>query len=87
MKAIDIEIGGTYMAKVSGIVVPVKVLRAEERSAFGGKWRTIWVCRNERTGRTIEVKSAQRFRRVAVSKPQTLAYAAVVPADGRSYDD
>lgn len=54
MKKAEVKIGGRYLAKVSGGVVPVRVI-AESR--YGG-----WDCVNERTGRSIRVKSAQRFR-------------------------
>lgn len=66
MKEVEIEIGGTYLAKVSGNLVPVRVLNTREISAptRGNHWptRTVWDCRNERTGRTITVRSCQRFR-------------------------
>lgn len=57
MKKADVVIGGRYLAKVSGTVVPVRV-KAEH--SLGG-----WLCTNEQTGRSIRVKSAQRFRGVA----------------------
>ena len=57
MKKADVVIGGRYLAKVSGTVVPVRV-KAEH--SLGG-----WLCTNEKTGRSIRVKSAQRFRSVA----------------------
>lgn len=47
MKASEITVGQVYLAKVSGKVVPVRVL---------------WRCRNELTGREITVRSCQRFR-------------------------
>jgi len=55
MKAVEIEIGGTYLAKVSGKVVPVVVQETDTG-------RKGWGCRNTTTGREIWVKSAQRFR-------------------------
>ena len=57
MKKAEVVIGGRYLAKVSGSVVPVRVL-AEH--SLGG-----WLCKNENSGRSIRVKSAQRFRGVA----------------------
>lgn len=63
MKANQIEEGGRYRAKVSGIIVTVKVLkigkRAKNAYRQGG---TYYVCQNEKTGREIVFKSAQRFR-------------------------
>jgi hypothetical protein len=54
MKKSDVHIGSVYTAKVSDALVPVRVLR---ESPYGG-----WECRNEKTGRMIRVRSAQRFR-------------------------
>lgn len=69
MKSSEIIIGGVYMAKVSGRVVPVRVIEKRERwhprPAPHGTMRDYWVCRSEMTGRTIEVKSSQRFRSAA----------------------
>lgn len=66
MKGTDIKIGGIYTAKVSGAIVPLEVLHYQEGEvrAPGGRWQTrrTWTCRNTITGRTIKVRSAQRFR-------------------------
>jgi hypothetical protein len=59
MKASEIEIGGVYTAKVSGKLVPVRVLGVC-RLSFGGA--QAWRCRNELTNREITVRSCQRFR-------------------------
>ena len=56
MRKRDVVIGTTYLAKVSGRVVPVVILR---ESPYGG-----WVARNRETGREIHVRSAQRLRGV-----------------------
>lgn len=72
MKAIQIAVGGRYMARVNGRVVPVRVLRIREiRSYSAGRpgLRTAWDCVNETTGRTIFVRSAQRFRGPATTTP------------------
>lgn len=69
MKAVQIQVGQSYTAKVSGRVVPVLVLSKEE-SFSTGKSRTIWHCRNEKTGREIVIRSAQRFRNLVVEKPE-----------------
>lgn len=79
MKANEIKIGQFYLAKVSGKVVTVKVVRTVERFN-GDRGRTHYVCQNMLTGREIEVKSCQRFRGkaysvdVVVKDAQTGAY-------------
>ena len=67
MKAAEIQVGQVYAVKVSGRVVPVKVLDMYERWA-GDRVRNVWSCRNEVTGRVIEVKSAQKFRHPVVER-------------------
>lgn len=62
MRAKQIEVGGTYTAKVSGTLTRVEVLRIGETSRFGGSMRTVYYCRNLRTGRDVFVRSPQRFR-------------------------
>lgn len=54
MKKSDVEIGATYTAKISGTVVPVKILGVHN---FGG-----WLARNTKTGRSVRIKSAQKLR-------------------------
>ena len=56
MKKHEVIIGETYVAKVSGILAPVKIT-GENRH---GGWDGI----NVRTGRSIRVMSAQRLRRI-----------------------
>lgn len=76
MKQAQIEVGGEYIAKVSNQLVPLLVLRTSEWCDNRGKWRRTWLCRNQRTGRQITVKSAQRFRRsAAVSEQEVEAHA------------
>lgn len=55
MKTKDIVIGKTYAAKVSGTVVPVRIIR---ESPYGG-----WDGVNTQTGRQVRIKSPQRLRR------------------------
>ena len=55
MKKSQVEIGGTYLAKVSGQLVPVRV-RAEH--TLGG-----WVGVNTVTRREVRIRSAARLRR------------------------
>lgn len=64
MKKNDIEIGGRYIAKISGKLTVVCILK--ERAcydAFRQQERTTWLAVNETTGRKIEIRSAQRLRR------------------------
>ena len=60
MKKADVELGGTYTAKVSGRITQVRIISEHEN---GGWW-----ARNVATKRGIRIKSAQRLRR-CVSKP------------------
>ncbi len=55
MKKEEITIGGTYMAKVNGNEVPVRI---ESENSHGG-----WDAKNIATGRTCRIKTAQRLRR------------------------
>lgn len=62
MKTAAVRIGAKYTAKVSGAVVPVVVLR---ESRHGG-----WEARNEKTGRTIRIRSARRLREELAPAPK-----------------
>jgi len=55
MKKKDIEIGSTYLVKISGKLAPVRIL---QESIYGG-----WNGRNKTTGRDIRIKTAGRLRR------------------------
>lgn len=55
MKKKEIKIGGTYLAKVSAKLVPVKIV--EEH--YNGGWNAV----NTETGRSVRIKSAQRLRK------------------------
>ena len=57
MKKNEIKIGTTYLAKVTGKVVPVKITR---ENRLGG-----WDAVNTATGKTIRIKSAARLRKEA----------------------
>jgi len=54
MKKAQVKIGGRYLAKVSGQVVTVRITGW---SRYGG-----WDATNERTGKSVRIKSAQRLR-------------------------
>ena len=55
MKKNDVQIGATYLVKVAGNLVPVKITREHDN---GG-----WVGTSVKTGKTIRIKSAQRLRK------------------------
>lgn len=61
MKATEIQVGRTYLAKVSGRVVPVTVTAVHDERRANGTYPK-WRCRNELTGREVWVRSSQRFR-------------------------
>ena len=57
MKKRDIEIGNTYIVKVSGVLAKVRITG---ESPYGG-WRGL----NLATGREVRIRSAARLRRPA----------------------
>ena len=65
MKKRDIEIGQTYLAKVSGKLVPVRII---SESPYGG-----WNAVNTTTGREVRIRSAARLRRPLDSPNSTPA--------------
>jgi hypothetical protein len=67
MKKNEVKAGGTYLAKVSDKVVPVRITG---ESRYGG-----WDAVNTKTGKTVRIKSAQRLR-----GPATLSKAEVQAA-------
>ena len=62
MKAREIEVGGVYLAKVSGKLTRVRVDAIHETSDWKGRSTTRYPCTNLITGRCIVVRSCQRFR-------------------------
>ena len=63
MKSKDVEVGGRYIAKISGKLTIVRILEERVRyDAFRRRERTTWLALNEATGRTIDIRSAQRLR-------------------------
>ena len=65
MKLSEIEIGGRYLAKVSGQLVTVRVVELREvppASWSRSGWRTLIGAVNEATGRRITIRSPQRLR-------------------------
>ena len=57
MKKEQVKLGGTYLAKVSGKVVPV---RLDAENSHGG-----WQAFNLETRKTVRIKSAQRLRQAS----------------------
>jgi len=55
MKKADVQVNGTYLVKVAGNLVPVKITREHDN---GG-----WEGRSVKTGKTIRIKSPQRLRK------------------------
>jgi hypothetical protein len=55
MKKADVQTGATYLVKVAGNLVPVKITREHDS---GG-----WIGRSVKTGKTIRIKSPQRLRK------------------------
>jgi len=55
MKKADVHLGATYLVKVAGNLVPVKIDREHDN---GG-----WVGTSAKTGKTIRIKTAQRLRK------------------------
>ena len=57
MKKSEIEVGTTYIAKVSGVLAKVRITG---ESPYGG-----WRGKNLATGREVRIRSAARLRRPA----------------------
>ena len=71
MKLSDIEVGGRYVAKVSGALTIVRVLAIREVPpppyARSERWKTRIDVVNERTRRKLTFASAARLRRSAAT--------------------
>lgn len=66
MKISDVQVGGRYVAKVSGTLTVVRVTKIYEGwSAIHGRTRHYIDAVNERTRRSITLASAARLRRPA----------------------
>jgi hypothetical protein len=77
MKKDEIKVGGTYLAKVSDKVVPVRI---EAENAHGG-----WDATNLLTDKKVRIKGAQRLRCPANrdGSPQTQPEVQPVTDDGK----
>jgi len=67
MKKSDVQIGTTYLVKVAGNLVPVKITREHDNGGWEGT--------SVKTGKTIRIKSPQRLRKAlddsgAASEPK-----------------
>jgi len=67
MKKSDVQIGATYLVKVAGNLVPVKITREHDNGGWEGT--------SVKTGKTIRIKSPQRLRKAlddggAASEPK-----------------
>ena len=74
MKGRDIVMGGTYAAKVSGRIVPVRI-RAE--SPYGG-----WEGVNGETGRAVRIRGAGRLRYPCDAMGRPTVRARICTSDG-----
>jgi hypothetical protein len=77
MKKNEVHVGQSYMARVSGRLVEVRIVRESSRTVWGSSGRpdrvlTCWVGVNLKTGREIRIASAQRLRLI-VSNGATAA--------------
>lgn len=62
MRAKEIEVGGVYLARVSGKITKVRVDAIEEMFARAGRSLTIYRVTNIATGRRTTFRSPQKFR-------------------------
>lgn len=62
MKAKQIEVGGVYLAKISGRVVKARVDAIREQFDHRDRSRTCYDVTNLTTGRRTMFRSAQKFR-------------------------
>ncbi len=67
MKIADVQVGGRYVAKVSGVLTTVRVLTVRETATPLGATRSVIDVVNERTGRRTTFRSAARLRRPAAA--------------------
>lgn len=61
MRKADVQLGATYVAKVSGNLVPVRI---DREGPYGG-----WDATNLATGRVIHIRTAARLRCAAKERP------------------
>ena len=67
MKLNDVQVGARYHAKVSGTLQVLRVVRLHTSyDSLRKREKTTIECVNERTGRTIVVRSPQRLREMKI---------------------
>jgi hypothetical protein len=64
MKQSQVKLGGTYTVKVSGVLVPVKLVRENSRGGWDGV--------NVTTGRAVRIRTAARLRKEHALSPQSI---------------
>jgi hypothetical protein len=79
MKKADVQTGATYLVKVAGNLVPVKITREHDN---GG-----WEGRSVKTGKTIRIKTAQRLRKPLDDTAPVAARAKVATKDATATPD
>jgi hypothetical protein len=67
MKKQDVQVGSVYVAKVSGKMAKVQIVREHVQSSG----RLGWYGRNLATGREVFIRSAARLRHPATDGPKT----------------
>jgi hypothetical protein len=65
MKLSEVQVGGRYLAKVSGVLTTVRVLAVRQTTTFKGRACSLIDVVNERTGRRTTFRSPARLRRRA----------------------
>jgi hypothetical protein len=77
MKQKDLQVGGTYLAKVSGKMAKVLIVREHVQTSG----RLGWYGRNLATAREVFIRSAARLRHAANDSPKTSISALCPQAD------
>ena len=78
MKKQDVRVGSSYLAKVSGEGVPVKITGEK----WAGDKHVGWAAVNTKTGRPVRIKSTQRLRADVPTRPKAGDGAAGGPKAG-----
>jgi hypothetical protein len=76
MKKTDVHLGATYLVKVAGNLVPVRIDREHDN---GG-----WLGTSQKTGKSIRIKSPQRLRKRLGNVPDTTDEPAKASKDAKA---
>ena len=76
MKKADVQTGATYLVKVAGNLVPVKITREHDNGGWEGT--------SVKTGKTIRIKTAQRLRKPLDNAAHGAKSAAKATKDAKS---